>query len=55
MADTLKFHVYAPMTLESRMTYRNPRVFMGGELRPPEYTLSVTDPNRIRTFVSAIR
>ena len=50
-----EFHVYAPMTFEGRMKYRNPRVFMGGELRPPEYTLSVTDPDRIRTFVSAIR
>lgn len=50
-----EFHVYAPMSLEGRMKYRNPRVFMGGELRPPEYTHSVTDPNRIRAFVSAIR
>jgi copper homeostasis protein len=47
-------HVYAPKSFESRMQYRNPRVFMGGELRPPEYTLSVTDPDRIRTFVSAL-
>jgi copper homeostasis protein len=50
-----EFHVYAPKTLEGRMTYRNPRVFMGGELRPPEYTLSSTDPNRIRALVSATR
>jgi copper homeostasis protein len=50
-----EFHVYAPMTLEGRMEHRHPRVFMGGELRPPEYTLSVTDPNRIRAFVGAIR
>ena len=49
-----EFHVYAPMTLEGRMKHRNSRVFMGGELRPPEYTLSVTDPNRIQAFVSAI-
>jgi copper homeostasis protein len=50
-----EFHVYAPMTFEGRMTHRNPRVFMGGELRPPEYTLSSTDPNRIRALVSALR
>jgi copper homeostasis protein len=50
-----EFHVYAPKTFESRMQYRNPRVFMGGELRPSEYTLSVTDPDRIRTFASSIR
>jgi len=50
-----EFHVYAPVTFEGRMKYRNSRVFMGGELRPPEFTLSTTDPNRIRTLVSAIR
>ena len=50
-----EFHVYAPVTFEGRMKYRNPRVFMGGELRPPEYTLSTTDPNRIQRLVSAIR
>ncbi len=50
-----EFHVYAPMMFEGRMKYRNPRVFMGGELRPPEYTLSSTDPNRIRTLVNTAR
>ena len=41
-------HVIGPMTLDSPMQYRNPRVFMGGELRPPEYARTVTDPARIR-------
>ena len=41
-------HVIGPMTVDSPMQYRNPRVFMGGELRPPEYARSVTDPARIR-------
>jgi copper homeostasis protein len=50
-----EFHIYAPKTLEGRMTYRNPRVFMGGELRPPEYTLCSTDPDRIRTLVNTAR
>jgi copper homeostasis protein len=49
-----EFHIYAPMTLESRMKYRNPRVFIGSESRP-EYTLIVTDPNRIRALVGAMR
>jgi hypothetical protein len=30
------------------MVYRNPRVFMGGELRPPEYSRFVTDSGLIR-------
>jgi copper homeostasis protein len=45
-----EFHTYAPTTIESQMAYRNPRVFMGGELRPPEYSLSLTDTERIRVL-----
>ena len=48
-------HVAAPVSVESRMVYRNPRVFMGGELRPPEYSISVTDAGRIRAFLDAAK
>lgn len=48
-------HVAAPVGVESRMKYRNTRCFMGGELRPPEFTLTVTDPNRIRAFLRAVQ
>jgi copper homeostasis protein len=48
-------HVYAPVKVASRMAYRNPRVYMGGELRPPEYSVSVTDALRIRAFLDAVR
>jgi copper homeostasis protein len=48
-------HIYAPTTAESRMAFRNVRCFMGGELRPPEFALTVTDPDRIRTFLQAAR
>jgi copper homeostasis protein len=48
-------HVYAPMTVESRMRYRNDRCFMGGELRPPEFSLTVTAADRIQTFVRAVK
>ena len=47
-------HVYAPLSVESRMTHRHRRCFMGGELRPPEFTLTVTDPNRIKTFARLV-
>jgi len=50
-----EIHVAAPMPVESRMTYRNTWVFMGGELRPPEFTRDVTDPMQIDMFVHAIR
>jgi copper homeostasis protein len=44
-------HVLATTTVGSSMLYRNSRPFMGGELRPPEFTRSVTDANRVRQFV----
>jgi copper homeostasis protein len=46
-------HFVAPATRESPMAYRNPNCFMGGELRPPEFSLTVTDPERVRAFVRA--
>lgn len=49
-----ELHVYAPTGVESRMVYRNPRVYMGGELRPPEYSVSTTDAARIRAFLAAV-
>ncbi|HEU5101542.1 MAG TPA: copper homeostasis protein CutC [Roseiflexaceae bacterium] len=41
-------HVTGTTSLESPMRFRNQRVFMGGELRPPEYSRLTTDPERIR-------
>jgi len=46
-------HFVAPATRESPMAYRNPNCFMGGELRPPEFSLTVTDPDRVGAFVRA--
>jgi copper homeostasis protein len=48
-------HVAAPVEVQSRMRYHNPRVFMGGELRPPEYTIAMTDAGRIQAFLDAVR
>jgi copper homeostasis protein len=41
-------HVTGTTSVESPMRFRNQRVFMGGELRPPEYSRLTTDPDRIR-------
>jgi copper homeostasis protein len=41
-------HVIGTTSVESPMRFRNQRVFMGGELRPPEYSRLTTDPERIR-------
>lgn len=39
-----EIHVTGFADVESGMRHRNERVFMGGTLRPPEYTRAVTDP-----------
>jgi copper homeostasis protein len=38
---------------EGRMVYRNPRVFMGGTLRPPEYSQEVTRPESVAQVIGA--
>jgi len=50
-----EIHLVGMVSVESRMTYRNPRCFMGGELRPPEFTRMVTDAQRVREFGRAIQ
>jgi len=40
---------------EGRMQYRNPRVFMGGTLRPPEYSQDVTRPESVAAVIGATR
>lgn len=45
-----EIHVAGFSRVESGMRHRNDRVFMGGELRPPEYSRPVTDPNMIQAF-----
>jgi copper homeostasis protein len=54
-SEVKEIHTTAGTLLESQMTYRNQRSFMGGELRPPEFSRMVTDPKRVRDFVRAIQ
>jgi copper homeostasis protein len=42
-----ELHVTGTTSVESPMRFRNARIFMGGELRPPEYTRATTDPEKI--------
>jgi len=37
------------------MKSRNERCFMGGELRPPEFSLLATDVARVRSFMQEFR
>jgi copper homeostasis protein len=49
-----EIHVVGAAPVESAMRFRNERVFMGGELRPPEYSRLVSDPARIRQIRASI-
>jgi copper homeostasis protein len=49
-----EIHLSARSTVESRMNYRNTRVFMGGALRPAEFTWKATDEDAVRNLVKAL-
>jgi copper homeostasis protein len=47
-------HMTARREIDSRMTYRNTRAFMGGALRPPEFTRLETDAGRVKALVDLL-
>jgi copper homeostasis protein len=47
-------HIYAPASVESHMSYRNTQCFMGGELRPPEFSRTVIAADRVQAFLQAM-
>jgi copper homeostasis protein len=49
--QTTELHITGFVDVESGMSFRNPRVYMGGLLRPPEYTRSITSSERISALV----
>jgi copper homeostasis protein len=48
-------HLSARHSVESGMSYRNSRVYMGGTLRPPEFSWKTTDEKAVRSAVEALR
>ncbi|MFB3852761.1 MAG: copper homeostasis protein CutC [Vicinamibacterales bacterium] len=46
-------HFYGGAEVASPMAFRNARVFMGGTLRPPEYSREVLEPEYVRRLMSA--
>lgn len=50
LSGAQEFHVTGFGTVESPMRYRNPRIYMGGALYPPEYARQVTDASKIRAL-----
>ena len=55
MTGVTEVHLSARTSVESRMEYRNTRVFMGGTLRPPEFSWKTTDENNVREVVGVVR
>eukprot|EP01116_Phalansterium_solitarium_P016765 TRINITY_DN3968_c1_g3_i1.p2 TRINITY_DN3968_c1_g3~~TRINITY_DN3968_c1_g3_i1.p2 ORF type:complete len:246 (+),score=89.97 TRINITY_DN3968_c1_g3_i1:934-1671(+) len=47
-------HVSGRVSRDSRMQQRTSHVFMGGALRPPEYSLSVVEAPNIASFINAL-
>lgn len=54
LSGARELHVAVLSEVESPMQYRNPRCFMGGELRPPEFSLLATNPARVRSLVKRL-
>jgi copper homeostasis protein len=48
-------HLSARVSVESKMTHRNSRCFMGGTLRPPEFSWKATDASVVRDVVKRLR
>lgn len=48
-------HFTAFADVSSDMRYRNERVFMGGTLRPPEYSRPVTDAGKVAAAIKSIQ
>jgi copper homeostasis protein len=48
-------HLSARGPVQSGMIHRNPRVFMGGTLRPPEFSWRTTDSAAVQSVVQKLR
>lgn len=45
-----ELHTLYTVSVDSAMRFRNPRAYMGGELRPPEFSRMVTSADRVRAL-----
>jgi copper homeostasis protein len=55
VCGAMELHFASLEPREGRMVYRNPRVFMGGTLRPPEYVQDVTRPESVAAVIATAR
>jgi copper homeostasis protein len=49
-----ELHTLYTASVDSVMQFRNPRVYMGSELRPPEFSRAVTSAERVRALRQAL-
>ena len=49
-----EYHVTGSSPLNSKMEFRNDRCFMGKALYPPEFSIKVTDPEKIRHYTQLL-
>jgi copper homeostasis protein len=54
-AGVNEVHLSARGSVESRMTHRNSHCFMGGTLRPPEFSWKATDVSVVQDVVERLR
>ncbi len=50
-----EFHFSGRSPVESSMLYRNPKVSMGGTVKIEEYQVEITDPNKVKAALEAMR
>jgi len=48
-----EYHLLLPGSVESRMLFRNPNIYMGGMLRQAEYLITHTDLERVKAVTEA--
>jgi copper homeostasis protein len=49
-----EFHVTGSAPVQSKMEFRNERCFMGKALYAPEFSLKVTNPDKIRNYIQLL-
>jgi copper homeostasis protein len=49
--DAREVHASGRAPVEGPMAYRNTRAFMGGALRPPEFTRAMVDAEKVRAML----
>ena len=49
-----EYHVTGSSPIASKMEFRNERCFMGKALYPPEFSMKVADPEKIRHYIDLL-